>query len=112
MNITQEALALTPDAEWTVLDDLLRSEGWAVYEAAMKARWSDTQQVADIRAVMTEVSPGTDVTPFIGQINATYDGMRKMLAWPRDRMRTLKGGKAAGVFEDVFAKWRRVPRHA
>lgn len=107
------AETLTPDAEWTVLDDLLRSEGWAVYETAMRTRWSAEQYEADVRNAMTEARPGTDVTSIVGQINATYAGMRKMLAWPHDRMRAVRAGQGAvGRFDDVYALFRRGPKRA
>lgn len=99
----------TPDAERDSLEGLLSSDGWKVYEEAMRTRWSPAQYEADIRHAMAECPQGEDVTPIVGQINATYAGMRNMLQWPHDRIRTLKGGRTKPT-ADIFAMFRRTPR--
>lgn len=103
---------MTTDAEWAALDDLLRSDGWRVYASAMRARWSAEQYEAEVRNAMAEAGAGTDVTGVIGQINATYKGMRDMLTWPDARMRALKAGPKTKGMVDVFSPWRRGPKRA
>lgn len=98
-----------PLAEKAALEDLLQSEGWQLFESAMREQWSATSFEAEIRQAMEEAPTGSDVTPIIGQINATYAGMRQMLDWPREQVRTLEKAPTARP-KDRFALFRRGPQ--
>ena len=96
----------TPEATLHALQELVQSDGWSIYEAAMRTQWSAESYEAAVRKLYAEAQPGDDVTALVAQINATYEGMRKMLEWPREYIRSLKAGKQAeapGRFKGRFA---------
>lgn len=102
----------TPEAEREALEGLIRSDGWSLYRAAMEDRWNHEAYEREIRAVTHDVRAGEDVTGLIQQINATYEGMRKMLKWPEERLRQIRDGaegRKAAMVTDVFARFRRTP---
>lgn len=101
---------LSRDAEREALEALLLSEGWRAYVAAMQTQWSPASYEKAIRDAMKTAEPGTDITPIVGQINATYSGMRQMLNWPQERLRVLKGETVKR--SDPFAWAHRIRRKA
>lgn len=101
----------TPDAERTALEDLLRSDGWAIYMAHITEAWGPEACEAALRESKKSAAP--EEWPFEStRILDTFAGMRATVRWPEERLRMLNGAPkvATGPMSAAFQQFRRGPR--
>lgn len=102
----------SPDSERQALEDLLRSDGWAVYVAHIAQAWGPGACEAALREARKIAAP--EDWPFeSSRILDTFAGMRANLRWPEERVRTLKGAPKKQPVEaamERFQQFRRAPR--
>jgi hypothetical protein len=99
---------LTPEAERTALDDMLRSDGWRVFMDHMSAAWGAEAMERALRESRAKVSP--EEWPFeSARILDTFAGMRANFRWPAERVKALKDPPKPAIV-DRFAGLRRGPR--
>lgn len=102
----------TPLAEKAALEQMLESEGWAIFERAMRAHCSPEAFERDIREAADDSEKPTspeDLALLVKQISATHSAMRQMIEWPR-RQAAVLGTAPAAKRLDPFARFRRSAR--
>lgn len=98
----------TPPAEKAALESLVASEGWAIFERAMRAHCNAEAFERDVReATDDETAPiaHADVALLVKQISATHTAMRQMLEWPTRQIAVLDKAPVAKRV-DPYAKVR------
>lgn len=100
----------TPEAECAALEDLLRSEGWELYVAQMKAAWGPEAYERRLDDALDGNVAPTDELAITRRIRDTFKGVRATLAWPEERVRALKDGQRTVTAKagDAFQQFRRV----
>jgi hypothetical protein len=99
---------VTPDAERTALEDMLRSEGWAIFTAHMGIAWGPEAYERAIDGELEKNRDPMDEIAITRRIRDTYKGVRASLLWPTERVKALKDTKSGR--SDGFAGFRRGPR--
>lgn len=102
-----------PEAERLALEEMLKSEGWAIFMAHMDVAWGaeaceDALRGARIKVKNGELAP--EEWPFEAtRILDAFAGMRANVRWPKERIAALKGAErtAARTLPDPFAPLRR-----
>jgi hypothetical protein len=82
----------TPDATRQALEDMLRSDGWEVFESHMAIAWGAE---AFERSVDQELEKNGDPMNEVAvtrRIRDTFKGVRASLKWPEEQIRKLKDG--------------------
>ena len=99
---------IQPQAERAALQDLVQSDGWQVFERAMRERFSPERYEAEIRELSEKDADPVITATLMKQINATYSAMRQMLDWPRARVKELDGGSRRALAPTVSEMfWRK-----
>jgi hypothetical protein len=102
------------DAERAALEDLLKSDGWAIYLAHVDRAWGHEACERALRDARKSVT--LEEWPFeSARILDTFAAMRANLRWPVERVRQIADGEAArksSLLPDPFAKLRRTTRTA
>lgn len=99
----------TPESERAALEDLLQSEGWAIFTAHMGAAWGPEAYERQIDAAL-DGAPTDDEPAITRRIRDTFKGVRASLKWPEERVRTLKDAKAQEP--QGFERFMRRPKRA
>lgn len=99
---------LTPQAEKTALDDLLKSDGWAIVCQLVEQQFGAAAQLRDIDAVMSELKPGDDERAVVTQIRAAGKAAYAVLDLAASRLRQVSSGPKAST--QLFSGFRRGPR--
>lgn len=100
---------LTPAAELTALQDLLSSEGWAIYMAHLAVTWGPAAMEDALRAAKAAAT--AEEWPHEStRILDAFAAMRANVRWPEARVRSLQAGEKtlAGKVADRFSALRRV----
>ena len=100
---------LTPEAERTALEDLVKSDGWAIVKRLVDQQFGASAQLRDIDAVMSDLKPGDDERAVVTQIRAAGKAAHTVIDLAESRLRQLSTKKSplAGT---PFAAFRRAPR--
>lgn len=102
---------LTPEAERTALEDMLQSEGWAIFTAHMDKAWGADAFEHHIDTELKKEGDPMNEIAITRRIRDTFKGVRASLKWPKDRIDVLK--QAPGhTLMDQFAHLRRGPKRA
>jgi len=99
---------LTPQAEKLALDDLLKSDGWAIVKQLVEQRYGAAAQLRDIDAVMSDLHPGDDERAVVTQIRAAGKAAFSVLDLAEARLRQVSSGPK--VSTQLFSGFRRGPR--
>lgn len=101
---------LTPQAEKAALDDLLKSDGWAIVCQLVDQQFGAAAQLQHIDALMTELQPSdTDGQhQTVTQVRAASKAAFAVLALPASRLRQVSSGPKAST--QLFSGFRRGPR--
>ena len=73
--------------ERTALDDLLRSDGWRLFEKVQTEYWRDT--MTDHVAACANDTDDTAALNKLRQVVAAQQAVARVLAWPKERLRLL-----------------------
>lgn len=102
---------LTPEAERTALEDMLRSDGWVVFQRHMAARWGAEEYERTVDAALEAKHDPVDEIAITRRIRDTFKGVRASMKWPEERVKALKDAPKE-TLTDRFAGLRRGPRRA
>ena len=101
----------TAEAERVALEDLLSSDGWAIYMEHVALAWGPAACEEALRTAKQAADP--QEWPFEAtRILDTFAATRADLRWPEERVRALKSGERAAkrTMVDRFSDLRRKPR--
>lgn len=101
---------LTPQAEKTALDDLLKSDGWAIVCQLVEQQFGASAQLRHIDGLMRELQPSdTDGQhQTVTQVLASSKAAFAVLDLPAARLRQVSSGPKAST--QLFSGFRRGPR--
>lgn len=77
------------------LRDLLQSDGWKLYADKLEQEWGALGLGQEMARVMAKEPPGPDrayrIAEVAERVQATYDAVHQMLAWPKNEIARLTG---------------------
>lgn len=103
--------ARTPDAIRIALEDLLRSDGWAILCEMVEDQFGDAALVRQFNVSLASLRAAdrAEQGESFAIIQAGSNGARAVLALPESKLRSVTEQKPAA---QMFDRFRRVPRHA
>lgn len=100
----------TPESIRAALEDLVKSEGWALLREMVDEQFGAEANLQAIDDVMANLKPGDDERAVVTQIRAAAKAAYTVLALPDNKLRAVKGAQKPGVV-DRFKHLRRQPHH-
>lgn len=99
----------SPDSERQALEDLLRSDGWAIVMEQMQSAWGAEAYERRLDDTL-DGAKAEDELAITRRIRDTFKGVRASFKWPEERVRTLKAAPKQPGSGPAYEQFRRGPR--